>query len=139
MNANLVAGLSACLVGLSGCYQLPRQTGTWKGQITSRISYDFKGGPHECAVFVIVEGPRLKPRLPTSAVLVKKDLTFYTPGEIPFSYALLRGTLGQGFPRIPSTGDTVTPVRGEPFDLSGILIVKKAEPVTAPTAAPPHR
>lgn len=140
MTRNLVLTLAGCiLLAINGCCRLPRQSGTWKGEITSMTLYDYEGRPWECAAFTIAEGPVLKPRVPTNAVLVKRDMTFYVPGEIPFTNALVRGTLGQGFPQVPATGKPLTPVRGEPCDLSGFLIVKKAEPAAAPNAAPPHR
>jgi hypothetical protein len=116
------------LVILSGCYQLPKQSGTWKGEITARTLYASNGDSYQCAAFLIREGPVLKAGIPTEAILVKQDMTFYGVGEFRFTNAIVSGQIGQDFPKSPDTGRTVSPVRGEPLDLSGVLRVKRAEP-----------
>ena len=121
--------LAACL-GLSGCYSLPKQSGTWIVEIETKVFYDSSLEPIECVGADIVQGPRLKNLIPSSVFVVKPDMRCYQPGEIDATKARIKGTIVSEFPIHPKTGKPVTHKTQNPeegFSVPWVLKVKELE------------
>jgi hypothetical protein len=125
---------AGCLALLTGCYQLPKQSGTWIGSVEPRTVYDAQGGVHTSTMFSITSGPTLKrPELmPTSYIVVNRDMSLWLPPEAGFTNVAVRGLIVSDYARVPTPGTIIVGDTPEKSWISPYVIrIETVEPVGA--------
>ena len=120
-----------CSILATGCYRLPKQSGTWIGSIEAQTLYDARGCPNRCAVFQISAGPALEDpnMMPTRYVMVDRKMASILPEALGFTNATVRGTIISDYARISTPGQIIVgPEPGKPWIWPYVIRVRNAEP-----------
>ena len=120
-----------CSILATGCYRLPKQSGTWIGIIEAQTLYDARGYSNRCAVFQISAGPALKdPNLmPTRYLMVDRKMASMLPDALGFTNATLRGTILSDYAKVSTPGQIVVgPEPGKSWIWLYVIRVRNAEP-----------
>lgn len=126
MNTRVISiPILALLIGAVGCYSLPKQRGTWEGEIGTIALYDAEKRECVCVALEITNGPALKQYVPKRVVLVKRNLQTYSTNELSGKKFRVTGQIASEYPICASTGKMLLGYRPNPQgDMPGIYVLK---------------
>src|SRR4051794_32844238 len=94
--------VASLLLGLLGCYRLPRQSGTWEGVAQEITLFKTNRAECVCVALKIASGPQRKVFVPERLVIVDRQLQVSDRFELVGKRLRIRGRVESVFPRCTS-------------------------------------